>query len=56
MEFHKIIIPELNLGQLSMIIRSKFLIDTINLNKVAGKPFTKTEIFNKIQDILEGTN
>ena len=56
LKFHKILIPELNLGQLSMLIRSKYLIDTISLNKVQGKPFNKNEILNKIKEILEGVN
>jgi len=52
-KFQKVIIPELNMGQLSTIIRSKFLIDTIGLNKVAGKPFTKTEIYNKVKEAIK---
>ena len=55
-KFQKVIIPELNMGQLAMIIRSKYLIDTISLNKVAGKPFTRTEIYNKIQYTLKEMN
>ena len=52
-DFDKILIPELNLGQLSSIIRSMFLIDTIDLNKVQGKPFSVAEISAKIEDILD---
>ena len=55
-KFQKIIIPELNMGQLSTIIRSKFLIDAIGLNKVAGKPFTKTEIYKKIKQTIKEIN
>ena len=55
-KFHKIIIPELNMGQLSMIIRSKFLIDAISFTKVQGKPFTRSEIYNKIQKIVKELN
>ena len=55
-KFQKVLIPELNMGQLSMIIRSKFLIDTVNLNKVAGKPFTKTEIYNQIKQTIKEIN
>ena len=39
-----------------MIIRSKFLIDAIGLNKVTGKPFTKTEIYNKIKQTIRGSH
>ena len=45
-KFQKILIPELNLGQLAMLIRSKFLIDAISLSKVQGKPFNKNEILS----------
>ena len=46
--FDKVLIPELNLGQLNAIIRARFLIDTIALNKIQGKPFSVIEIVNKI--------
>ena len=53
-KFQKIIIPELNLGQLAMVIRSKFLVDAISYNKVQGKPFSQSEIYNKIQEVIKG--
>ena len=51
-KFDKIVIPELNLGQLNSLIRAKFLIDTNNVNKVEGKPFTPSEIYEEINKIL----
>ena len=51
LKYKKVIVPELNLGQLNHIIRAKFLIDTIGLNKVQGKPFTISEIYNKILEV-----
>ena len=51
--YSKVLIPEINLGQLSMIIRSKFLIDTINMNQVSGKSFIPSQILSKIKNILE---
>lgn len=48
--FKKILIPELNMGQLRSIVRSEFLIDAIGLNKVQGKPFTVAEILDKIAE------
>lgn len=51
-QFDKVLIPELNLGQLSVLIRDKFLIDAISFNKVQGKPFTISEMKEKIQSIL----
>ena len=38
------LIPEVNLGQLSMLIRAQFLIDAEGYNRVRGKPFTIAEI------------
>jgi 2-oxoglutarate ferredoxin oxidoreductase subunit alpha len=46
-------IPEINLGQLSTMIRSKYLIDTLDFNRVSGKPFTTSDIYNKILQVLE---
>jgi len=53
-KFQKVMIAELNLGQLASIIRAKFLVDTVSLNKVQGKPFTQTEVFNKITELVKG--
>jgi 2-oxoglutarate/2-oxoacid ferredoxin oxidoreductase subunit alpha len=52
--FEKVLIPELNLGQLRTIIRSKYLVDAVGLNKVQGKPFHVSELVNKIEAILGG--
>jgi 2-oxoglutarate ferredoxin oxidoreductase subunit alpha len=50
-KFDKVLIPELNLGQLSLIIRAEYLLDTISLNKVTGKPFSVAEILTKIDEL-----
>ena len=42
--YKKVLIPELNRGQLRALIRSEFLVDAIGYNKVKGKPFTVTEL------------
>ena len=49
--FDKVLIPELNLGQLRMIIRAEFLIDAQGLNKVQGKPFSVADIVGKIEQL-----
>ena len=51
-QFDKILIPELNKGQLRMVIRSEFLVDAVGLNKVQGKPFSVREIVAKIEELL----
>ncbi len=49
----QVIVPELNFtGQLSQILRAKYMIPIINLNKCAGVPFTPEEILNKIEAVL----
>ena len=50
--FIKVLIPELNLGQLDILIRSQFLIDTKGYNVVAGKPFKSNEILTEIEKII----
>jgi 2-oxoglutarate ferredoxin oxidoreductase subunit alpha len=50
--FDKILIPELNRGQLRFVIRATFLKETIGLNKMKGKPFAVGEIVDRIQQIL----
>ncbi len=54
--FKKILIPEINLGQLAKIIRSEFLVDVIQLNIVRGLPLKVTDILAKIKDINGGSN
>ncbi|MEW6508950.1 MAG: 2-oxoacid:acceptor oxidoreductase subunit alpha [Bacteroidota bacterium] len=54
--FKKILIPEMNKGQMATIIRSTFLIDVIQFNKVKGQPFKVAEIENKIYEVLGGEN
>ncbi len=47
--FERVLVPELNSGQLRMLLRSQFLIDIDGLNKVQGKPFAVSEIIEKIK-------
>ncbi|MGH8950648.1 MAG: 2-oxoacid:acceptor oxidoreductase subunit alpha [Acidimicrobiia bacterium] len=51
--YEKILIPELNTGQLRKVIRAEFLIDAKGLNKVAGEPFKISEIAEKIQEMIK---
>jgi 2-oxoglutarate ferredoxin oxidoreductase subunit alpha len=52
--FRHVLIPELNLGQLSMLVRSRYLIDAVGLNKVRGKPYRITEIEDAARAVLAG--
>ena len=46
------LVPELNLGQLSMLIQARYPVRVIPLNKVQGQPFTIREVLEKIRSIL----
>jgi 2-oxoglutarate ferredoxin oxidoreductase subunit alpha len=50
--FRKVLIPELNLGQLLLLVRGRYLVDAIGLNKVAGRPFRVAEIQEKIYELV----
>lgn len=50
--FKRILVPEINLGQLAMVLRSEYLIDIIQYNKVQGLPFKASEIEEKILNLL----
>jgi 2-oxoglutarate ferredoxin oxidoreductase subunit alpha len=51
--YDKILIPELNTGQLRKVIRAEFLVDAQGLNKVAGEPFKVSEITDKILEMIK---
>ncbi len=52
--FKTVIIPEMNMGQLSVLIRDRYLIDAKSINKVTGKPFMEAELTQAITAELEG--
>jgi 2-oxoglutarate ferredoxin oxidoreductase subunit alpha len=52
--YERVLIPEINLGQLSMLIRARFLVDAIGYNKVRGKPFRIAEIVTAAEAALNG--
>jgi len=51
-KYRKVLIPELNSGQLRLLIRGNFLVDAVGFNKVQGKPFLVSEVVRKIDEIL----
>jgi 2-oxoglutarate ferredoxin oxidoreductase subunit alpha len=50
--FDKILVPEMNLGQLSRLLRAEFLVDTISFSKLQGRPFLISEIRSKVLELL----
>lgn len=51
--YDKVLIPEMNNGQLIRVIRDKYLIDAKGLNKIQGMPFTSVEIKEKIIEMTQ---
>jgi 2-oxoglutarate ferredoxin oxidoreductase subunit alpha len=51
--FRKVLVPELNMGQLCMILRATYLVDAKPLSKVQGQPFKVAEIVEGIRRALE---
>jgi 2-oxoglutarate/2-oxoacid ferredoxin oxidoreductase subunit alpha len=50
--FEKVLIPELNLGQLQLLLRARYLVNAAGLHKVKGRPFKISELIEKIEEIL----
>lgn len=50
--FDKVLAPELNMGQLSLLLRAKFLVDVESLSKVQGDPFREFEVIDKVNEML----
>jgi 2-oxoglutarate ferredoxin oxidoreductase subunit alpha len=47
-----VLVPELNLGQLALLLRAEYLVDAESLSKVQGQPFKVGEIKAKIHELL----
>ena len=50
--FKKVLVCELNMGQLRSVIRSEFLVDVKGYNKMQGKPFTVAEICKAVSELV----
>ena len=51
--YDRVVVPEINLGQLSMLLRSRFLVDVIGYNKVRGLPFKAEELADALREVIE---
>jgi 2-oxoglutarate ferredoxin oxidoreductase subunit alpha len=54
--YERVIVPEMNLGQLTMLLRSKYLVDVMGFNKVQGLPFSVGELEIAITDVIATVN
>ncbi len=51
-DYDKVLVPEINLGQLALILRGRFLVDVISYNRVRGLPFRAAELAGVIQEVI----
>ena len=51
--YRKVLVPELNTGQLRLLLRAAYLVDAVGLNKVQGRPFLVDEISRRIEELLQ---
>jgi len=51
--YEKVLVPELNLGQLRMLLRAEFLVDAVGYNKVRGRPFRSAELAEAINALVD---
>ncbi|PYC69256.1 2-oxoglutarate ferredoxin oxidoreductase subunit alpha [Micromonospora arborensis] len=51
--YDKVVIPEMNLGQLAHVIRARYLVDAISYNQVRGLPFTAAELETTLEEVLK---
>jgi 2-oxoglutarate ferredoxin oxidoreductase subunit alpha len=49
--YKKVLVPELNMGQLVWLLRAKFLVNAVGLNKIQGRPFKQSELEQKISEL-----
>jgi 2-oxoglutarate/2-oxoacid ferredoxin oxidoreductase subunit alpha len=50
--YDKVLVPEINLGQLALLLRGRFLVDVISYNQVRGLPFQAAELAGVIEDVI----
>ncbi|MFG1998861.1 2-oxoacid:acceptor oxidoreductase subunit alpha [Spirillospora sp. NPDC048911] len=51
--YDKVVVPEINLGQLALLLRGRYLVDVISYNQVRGLPFKAEELAGVIQDVID---
>ncbi len=51
--YDKVLVPEMNLGQLALLVRARYLVDAIAYNKVRGMPFAAAELAGVIRDVID---
>ncbi|MFC3892131.1 2-oxoacid:acceptor oxidoreductase subunit alpha [Lentzea rhizosphaerae] len=55
-KYDKVIVPEMNLGQLALLLRAKYLVDAVSYTKVQGLPFKAEELQDVLADVIKGVS
>jgi 2-oxoglutarate/2-oxoacid ferredoxin oxidoreductase subunit alpha len=50
--YRRVLVPEMNMGQLLWVLRAKYLVEAEGFNKIQGRPFKQSEIEAKIEEVL----
>ena len=53
--YRQVVLPEMNLGQLALLLRGMFLVDAIGVNQVRGLPFRVDDLIDAVRAVLDGT-
>ncbi|CAN5170616.1 2-oxoacid:acceptor oxidoreductase subunit alpha [soil metagenome] len=52
--YRRVVVPEMNLGQLALLLRARYLVDVISYNQVRGMPFRAEELESALYDVTQG--
>ena len=51
--YQRVLVPEMNLGQLALLLRARFLVDAISYTRVRGLPFKSDELVDALRDVID---
>jgi 2-oxoglutarate ferredoxin oxidoreductase subunit alpha len=51
--YDRVVIPEMNLGQLAHVVRARYLVDAIPYNQVSGLPFTAAKLESMLEEVVK---
>ena len=51
--YQQVLVPEMNLGQLAMLLRARYLVDAQSYNQVRGMPFKAAEIADVLREVTD---
>ncbi|MBO3740690.1 2-oxoacid:acceptor oxidoreductase subunit alpha [Actinoplanes flavus] len=51
--YEKVVVPEMNLGQLAAVIRARYLVDAVPFNQISGLPFTAATLESMLEDVVK---